>query len=103
MRATKPATSRAASDAGALKAAELVSTLGAAVLGAGFALLMLRLADQAVSLLAVGMLVHAVGMGLKHRLQAGLPQPRWARWLAAVCWLALALLAATLAWHALGG
>ncbi|MCW7541437.1 hypothetical protein OOT46_26875 [Aquabacterium sp. A7-Y] len=92
--ATEPAT-----DAGALKAAELLSTLGAAVLGAGLALLWPSLAKQAVPLLVVGALAHATGMGLKHRLQLGQAQPRWSRWLVALCWVALAVLAAALAWH----
>ncbi|AKJ30719.1 hypothetical protein [Caldimonas brevitalea] len=69
------------------------------MLGAGIALLWPSLAEHAVALLVVGSLVHATGMGLKHRLQLDQAQPRWSRWLVALCWVALAVLAATLAWH----
>lgn len=100
MHATKRVTN-AERELGALKAAELLSTVGAAVLGAGLALLIPRLADQAVALLMTGLLVHGLGMGVKHRLQQGQPQPRWSRRLVAACWVWLGVLAAALAWHIL--
>jgi hypothetical protein len=86
-----------------LKAAELLSTLGAGVLGAGLALLWPRLADEAWPLLALGLLAHATGMGLKHRLQRGQAQPPWAPWLSSACWLALAALAVAIAWRIFTG
>ena len=90
-------------NAGALKAAELLSTTGAAILGAGIALLWPRLSGFAPAMLAVGALVHATGMELKHRLQRDQIQPRWSRWLFAGCWLALALLGIALVWRAAQG
>ncbi|KQY80869.1 hypothetical protein ASD35_03200 [Pelomonas sp. Root1444] len=88
---------------GALKAAELLSTAGAAVLGAGIALLWPRLADDAPAILVVGALTHATGMVLKQRLQRGQIQPRWSRWLFAGCWIALALLGIALVWRVAQG
>jgi len=75
----------------AVKAAELTSSLGAIVLGAGIALFgpdLLR--EHAGSLLLVGMLVHASGMTLKYRLEnrAG-PPLRWERALFWLCWACL--------------
>jgi hypothetical protein len=86
-------------DRSALKAAELLSTAGATALGGGLALLWPRLADFAVPLLVVGLLVHAVGMALKQRLQRGDPQPRWHSAMEWVCWLAMAGLIAFLGWR----
>ena len=90
-------------DKGTLKAAELPSTAGAAVLGAGLALLWPRLADFAIPLIAVGLVGHATGMGLKQQLQRGQPQPWWSRVLAWMCWLATAGLVAGLAWRVMNG
>lgn len=81
-------------DAGALKAAELLSTIGAAVLGGAFALPWPASADRSVAVLVVGLLVHATD-----RLQRGMAQPAWSRWLMALCWAPLVVLAAALAWH----
>ena len=54
-----------------IKAAELLSTLGAAVLGAGVALLLQRwLVRFAVPILVVGLAVHAWGMFQKHRAES---------------------------------
>lgn len=90
-------------DTGALKAAELLSTAGAAVLGAGLALLWPRLADFAIPLLGVGLVAHATGMGLKQQLQRGQPQPWWSRTLVWMCWLAMAGLMAGLGWRVMIG
>jgi len=90
-------------DKGALKAAELLSTAGAAVLGAGLALLWPQLAGLAIPLIAVGLLGHATGMGLKQRLQRGQPQPAWSRALAWICWLAMAGWVAGLGWRVMNG
>jgi uncharacterized membrane protein YozB (DUF420 family) len=65
-----------------LKGAELTSSIGAGVLGAGLALLVAhRLATQAIPILLVGLLMHVRGTFDKHRLEgrAGAPPLWWAR------------------------
>lgn len=80
---------------GAAKAADLASGLGAMVLGAGLALLVPDvLRGFAIPILVTGILVHGVGMSLKHRLEAVERQPvRWERALFWFCWACLGLLA----------
>lgn len=77
--------------AGAAKAAEVASGLGAIVLGAGLALVLpdwLRL--YGVPLLIGGIVVHGVGMTLKHRLESrGGPPVWWERALFWLCWACL--------------
>lgn len=90
-------------DKGALKAAELLSTAGAGVLGAGLALIWPRLGDFAIPLIVVGLVGHATGMGLKQRLQRGQPQPGWSRALVWTCWLAMAGSVAGLGWRVMNG
>lgn len=78
-----------------LKRAEVLSGVGAGVLGAGLALLFAHaLAPYAVPLLLVGLLSHGWGMYAKHRLEAaeGVGVPRWAAWLYGACWVLLVLL-----------
>lgn len=78
-----------------LKRADLLSSVGAGVLGAGLALLLAdRLRPYAVPLLALGVVSHASGMFAKHRLDApgDAPRVRWAEWLYWGCWIGLAVL-----------
>ncbi len=77
-----------------LKLAELTSSLGAGVLGAGIGVLLATWLDGlAVPILAVGLLLHAWGMRDKHTLEAGASQPAWASALYWACWLLLGALA----------
>ncbi|MDE2082287.1 MAG: hypothetical protein KGI90_13125 [Burkholderiales bacterium] len=75
-----------AGSGGHLKAAELVSGLGAIVLGAGAALMLPEwLRAHALPLLAVGALVHGFGMTLRYRLERRDGPPLW--WERALFWL----------------
>jgi hypothetical protein len=70
----------------AAKAAEVASGIGAIVLGAGLALVLpdsLRL--YGMRLLIGGVVVHGVGMTLKHRLESRAGPPAW--WERALFWL----------------
>lgn len=81
-----------------VKAAEVASGLGAIVLGAGLALLAPEaLRGLGIPLLAAGVLVHGVGMSLKHRFEQRRRQPFW--WETAlfwICWVCLGAIAASL-------
>ena len=75
-----------------LKRAELLSGVGAGVLGAGLALLFARpLERYAVPLLLLGLISHGWGMYAKHRLEVadGVELPPWAAWLYWGCWVLL--------------
>ena len=78
-----------------VKSAELMSVLGAGLLGAGLALYWReRLGSFAVPILAVGLVAHALGMYLKHRWERATdPLPTWVIVLYWVCWALLAGLA----------
>lgn len=79
----------------ALKRAELLGTTGVFVLGAGAgAWFGDALARYAVVLLVGGVLLHAVAMFGKHRLETarGMAQPVWYRILYLLCWVLLAML-----------
>lgn len=78
-----------------VKKAELLSSLGAGVLGAGIALLLPnQLAPYAILILLLGLVSHAVGMSQKHGLeqQGEVVHLWWAEALYWLCWLALAAL-----------
>jgi hypothetical protein len=87
----------------AAKGAELASGLGAIVLGAGLGLLAPQLLrGLAVPILAAGIVVHGVGMTLKHRLEAEEREPFW--WEKALfwlCWVCLGAVSVWLLWHLL--
>lgn len=76
-----------------VKKAELLSSLGAGVLGAGIALLLPnQLAPFAIPILLIGLISHSVGMSKKHGLeqQGEVVRVWWAETLYWLCWLALA-------------
>lgn len=78
-----------------VKRAELLSSLGAGVLGAGLALLLPNLlAPYAILILLLGLISHAVGMSQKHALEQQVEVVRvwWAEGLYWFCWLALVAL-----------
>jgi len=78
-----------------IKKAELLSSLGAGVLGAGIALLLPnQLAPYAISILLLGLISHGVGKSQKHRLeqQGEVVRIWWTEALYWLCWLALAAL-----------
>jgi len=81
----------------AAKAADLASGLGAIVLGAGLALLVPdELRGFAIPLLVAGILVHGVGMSLKHRFETRERAPLW--WELALFWLCWVCLAGLAVW-----
>jgi hypothetical protein len=87
----------------AMKKAELLSTMGAGVLGAGIALLLARWVGTAgLPLLIVGVAMHSFGMYQKRKLEdQGKPvRPRWENALYWICWM---LLAAVLGWAIAAG
>lgn len=78
-----------------VKRADLLSSIGAGVLGAGIALLLPnQLAPYAIPILVLGLISHAVGMSQKHGLdqQGNIARVWWAEALYWLCWLALAAL-----------
>lgn len=83
----------------AIKAAELASGLGAVALGAGLALVLPEwLRSYATPLLFGGLVVHGLGMTLKHRWESrGGPLRGWERSLFWLCWACLAGLALLMA------
>lgn len=74
---------------GHLKGAELLSGVGAIVLGAGLGLLAPALMQRyAVTTLAIGVLLHGTGMTLKYRLESRDGPPLWwERLLFWLCWI----------------
>jgi len=77
----------------AIKRAELLSTSGAGILGAGVALLApVSLKSFAIPLLGLGILMHGMGMAIKHRLERAGDSPRWHVMLYWGCWIILLVL-----------
>jgi hypothetical protein len=75
--------------------AELLSSVGAGVLGAGMALLFAQvLAPYALAILLVGLVAHAWGMFQKHEIERGGSRGRiwWAEALYWLCWISMAAL-----------
>jgi hypothetical protein len=82
-----------------LKRAEMTSSVGAGVLGGGFALLLPTLArSYAIPILVVGLVMHAWGMWDKHRLETLSAAPRlwWAESFYWGCWILLVLVLSVL-------
>jgi hypothetical protein len=75
------------------KQAELASSAGAGVLGAGLGALFAAHAGRfAPVLIAIGVAMHGWGMLERRRLQSGLALPAWANVLYWLCWIGLAAL-----------
>jgi hypothetical protein len=84
----------------AYKGAEIASTLGAGLLGAGAGLLLPSLQSHGWAILVAGALVHGAGMTLKHRLEGR--ETRLAGWERALywsCWVSLVIMGAWVAWQ----
>ena len=80
-----------------LKRAELLSSVGAGVLGGGLALLVgAKIAPYALLVVIVGLVMHGGGMYEKHRLERASSTRTiwWAEALYWACWLGLVGLAA---------
>lgn len=78
-----------------IKQLDLLSGLGAGVLGAGLALLFASsLQCFAIPALLIGIAAHGWAMFAKHRLERrdNVVLPKWAVWAERVCWLLLAAL-----------
>ena len=83
------------------KAANLLSGLGAIVLGAGLALVAPAwLRAYAFPTLIVGLLVHGTGMSLKYRFESRQNEPLW--WERLLFWLCWAILLGLGVWMAAG-
>ena len=85
----------------ARKRADLLSLSGASLASAAVgAWLADKLQPLLVPILLVGLLVHAVGMSARHRLdREEAPLPTVWRVLYAACWIAIAVIAASGVWH----
>ncbi len=92
---TRQHTMNTTANIGPIKKAELLSSLGAGVLGAGIALLLANfLASYAIPILLLGLVSHTVGMSRKHSLEQRGNNSRewWVEGLYWFCWLALTAL-----------
>jgi hypothetical protein len=84
-----------------LKRADLVSGLGAIVLGIGIGLMLpARMHSLAIPGLLAGVAVHGWGMLRKHKLEreSGVVTPSWVAALYRTCWAILAALVGYAAW-----
>jgi hypothetical protein len=73
------------------RVAELMSGVGALVLGVGIgSYLPLFGRSAAMVVIVLGAVLHSVGMVEVHRLEAGTRLPRWTTGVYVVCWLLLA-------------
>jgi F0F1-type ATP synthase assembly protein I len=81
---------------GSIKRAELLSSLGAGVLGAGIGILLTNiLGSYALPILVLGLVAHTIGMTKKHSLeQQGNKIRVW--WVEGLYWLCWVLLGAML-------
>lgn len=80
-----------AAPASRAKVAELMSGVGALVLGVGIgSYLPLFGRSAAAVVIVLGAVIHTVGMWEVHRLEAGTRLPRWTTGVYVVCWLLLA-------------
>jgi hypothetical protein len=71
--------------------AELMSGVGALVLGVGIgSYLPLFGRSAAMVVIVLGAVLHSVGMVEVHRLEAGSRLPRWTTGVYVICWLLLA-------------
>jgi hypothetical protein len=78
-----------------IKRAELLSSVGAGVLGAGLALFFVDvLGSHKLAILVLGFVAHAFGMLRKHQLESQDSMVRvwWVEALYWICWLGLAAL-----------
>ena len=76
-----------------IRKAEVLSTVGAGVLGAGLAIALHRwVATLAIPLIVAGVVMHGWGMASRRRLESrgGVRRARWERPLYWLCWAALA-------------
>lgn len=80
-----------------VKRAELLSSFGAGILGAGIGLLLTNiLAGYALPILLLGLISHSLGMAQKHQLEQGEHASIW--WVESLYWLCWLILAALLAY-----
>ncbi len=85
-----------------MKLAELSSSVGAGVLGAGLGVLTAEhVREFAWPIVAAGLVMHAWGMTDKHQLERrrGESRPAWSTALYWVCWLALVALLVVIGWR----
>ena len=85
-----------------LRLAELVSSLGAGILGLGVGVWAASyLTGLGLPIVGAGLLLHAWGMADRHRMEAkqGAPRIWWSTLMYWLCWLSLGGLVAYAAWR----
>lgn len=76
------------------KHADLASSAGAGILGAGVgALLEHYIGSLAIGLVLIGIALHGWGMAARHRLESNAALPAWSKVLYWGCWVGLAIVA----------